>query len=105
MRLLTRLKRRPNYYNFQRRTVGTFFDDVATNGIKSTVTDRLEWARMRMDPSDIADVTGSTYTFLMNGFAPDANWTALFQPGERCGCASSMPAQAPISICVSPVSP
>ncbi len=83
MRMLARLKRRPNYYNFQRCTLGTFFHDVATNGFKSTVADRLEWGRMRMDPSDIADVTGSTYTFLMNGFAPDANWTALFQPGER----------------------
>ena len=83
MRMLARLKRRPNYYNFQRRTLGTFLRDVATDGFKSTVTDRLEWARMRMDPSDISDVTGSTYTFLMNGFAPEANWTALFQPGER----------------------
>jgi CopA family copper-resistance protein len=83
MRILARLKRRQNYYNFQRRTVGTFFRDVATNGFTPTVTDRLEWNRMRMDPSDISDVTGFTYTFLMNGFAPESNWTALFQPGER----------------------
>ena len=83
MRILARLKRRQNYYNFQRRTVGTFFRDVAKNGFMPTVTDRLEWGRMRMDPSDISDVTGFTYTFLMNGFAPESNWTALFQPGER----------------------
>ncbi len=82
-RVLARLKRRQNYYNFQRRTVGTFFRDVAKNGFKRTITDRLEWSRMRMDPSDISDVTGFTYTFLMNGFAPESNWTALFQPGER----------------------
>jgi CopA family copper-resistance protein len=82
-RVLARLKRRPNYYNFQRRTLGTFFRDVAKNGFKPTVTDRLEWSGMRMDPSDISDVTGFTYTFLMNGFAPESNWTALFQPGER----------------------
>jgi CopA family copper-resistance protein len=82
-RVLARLKRRQNYYNFQRRTVGTFFKDVAKNGFKPTITDRLEWGRMRMDPSDISDVTGFTYTFLMNGFAPESNWTALFQPGER----------------------
>ncbi len=82
-RVLARLKRRQNYYNFQRRTVGTFFRDVAKNGFKPTVTDRLEWGRMRMDPSDISDVTGFTYTFLMNGFAPESNWTALFKPGER----------------------
>ncbi len=82
-RVLARLKRRPNYYNFQRRTLGTFFNDVKNNGVKSTVADRLEWSRMRMDPSDISDVTGFTYTYLMNGFAPESNWTGLFQPGER----------------------
>ncbi len=83
MSVMARLKRRPSYYNFQRRTVGTFFHDVAKNGFKPTVKDRLEWGRMRMDPSDISDVTGFTYSFLMNGFAPESNWTALFQPGER----------------------
>ena len=56
---------------------------MATNGFKSTVAHRLKWIRVRMDPRDIADVTAFTYTFLMNGFAPDSNWTALFQPGER----------------------
>jgi CopA family copper-resistance protein len=83
MSVMARLKRRPNYYNLQRRTMGTFFRDVAKNGFKPTVTDRLEWGRMRMDPSDISDVTGFTYSFLMNGFAPESNWTALFKPGER----------------------
>lgn len=83
MSILAKLKRRPNYYNFQRRTVGTFLRDAAKNGFKPTATDRLEWGRMRMDPSDISDITGATYTFLMNGFAPDSNWTALFKPGER----------------------
>jgi CopA family copper-resistance protein len=83
MSVMARLKRRPNYYNLQRRTMGTFFRDVAKNGFKPTVTDRLEWGRMRMDPTDISDVTGFTYSFLMNGFAPESNWTALFKPGER----------------------
>jgi CopA family copper-resistance protein len=45
--------------------------------------DRQMWGAMRMDPTDIADVTGSTYTYLINGHGPDDNWTALFQPGER----------------------
>ena len=83
MGVLAKLKRRSNYYNFQQRTMGTFFRDVAKNGFKPTVTDRLEWGRMRMDPTDISDVTGFTYTFLMNGFAPESNWTPLFKPGER----------------------
>src|SRR5258708_17546297 len=36
-----------------------------------------------MTPTDIADVNSSTYIYLMNGNPPDANWTALFNPGER----------------------
>jgi CopA family copper-resistance protein len=38
---------------------------------------------MRMMPTDIADITGSTYTYLMNGLHPTGNWTGLFEPGER----------------------
>lgn len=83
MSVMAKLKRRPNYYNYQRQTMGTFFQDMAKNGFGSTVADRLEWGGMRMDPSDISDVTGFTYTYLMNGFAPESNWTALFSPGER----------------------
>ena len=45
--------------------------------------DRLEWARMRMDPTDISDVTGSTYSYLVNGHDTKENWTGLFVPGER----------------------
>jgi FtsP/CotA-like multicopper oxidase with cupredoxin domain len=45
--------------------------------------DRLMWGGMRMDPTDVADVTGSTYTYLVNGYGPEDNWTALFRPGER----------------------
>jgi CopA family copper-resistance protein len=41
------------------------------------------WAEMKMNPTDIADVSGATYTYLMNGHAPDANWTGTFKPGEK----------------------
>src|SRR3546814_1382324 len=44
---------------------------------------RSIWAGMRMDPTDIADVTGATYTYLVNGHGPQENWTGLFRPGER----------------------
>ena len=77
------LKKQGNYYNFQRRTVGDFFRDVSRVGFKAALDDRMMWARMRMDPTDVSDVTGATYTFLMNGLAPDSNWTGLFRPGER----------------------
>ncbi len=30
---------------------------------------------MRMDPSDVSDVTGSTYRYLVNGHGPADNWT------------------------------
>lgn len=36
-----------------------------------------------MDPADIADGTGATYTYLVNGRGPADEWTALFRPGER----------------------
>jgi CopA family copper-resistance protein len=82
-RVLARLKKQSGYYNFNKPTVGDFFRDVGRVGWRATIFDRLAWGRMRMDPTDIADVTGYTYTFLMNGQPPTANWTALFNPGER----------------------
>ena len=48
------------------------------------------WGRMNMAPTDILDVTGSTYTYLLNGNTPKANWTGLFSPASGCDCASSM---------------
>jgi CopA family copper-resistance protein len=41
------------------------------------------WNRMRMDPSDLADVSAYAYTYLMNGATPAANWTGLFTRGEK----------------------
>ncbi|MBL8996258.1 MAG: copper resistance system multicopper oxidase [Gemmatimonadales bacterium] len=82
-RLLERLKKQPDYYNYQRRTLMDFFRDVGRDGFGTTVRDRLMWSSMRMNPTDISDVTGATYSFLMNGMAPETNWTGLFKPGER----------------------
>ena len=81
--VFAKLKKQNGYYNFQKRTALDFFRDVAENGWGATISDRLEWGRMRMDPTDIADVTGYTYTFLINGKPPGANWTALFKLRER----------------------
>ncbi len=82
-RVLAKMKKVGSYYNFNQRTVGDFFRDGARNGWNATIADRLQWAKMRMDPTDIADVTGFTYTYLLNGQAPQQNWTTLFKPGER----------------------
>jgi CopA family copper-resistance protein len=81
--IVSNLKFQSDYYNFHQRTAGTFFEDVAQKGFAATVADRLEWGRMRMSPTDILDVSGATYTYLINGHPPGANWTALFRPGER----------------------
>jgi CopA family copper-resistance protein len=66
------------YFNMQRETLSGLLA-----GRDLTEKERLDWAKMRMDPADIADVTGSTYTFTVNGHGPFDNWTGLFQPGER----------------------
>ena len=81
--IVSNLKFQSDYYNYHRRTVGTFTEDVRQKGLAETVSDRLEWGKMRMSPTDILDVTGATYTYLINGQPPAANWTALFKPGER----------------------
>jgi CopA family copper-resistance protein len=81
--IVSNLKFQSDYYNFHQRTVGTFFEDVSKNGLAATVGDRLMWGQMRMSPTDILDVSGATYTYLMNGHPPGANWTALFRRGER----------------------
>ena len=82
-RVFAKLKKQSNGYNFRQRTLGDFFKDVRDNGWKATMADRKAWGEMRMSASDLADVTGETYTYLMNGLAPAANWTGLFVPGQK----------------------
>ncbi|MGR4069096.1 copper resistance system multicopper oxidase [Billgrantia sp. C5P2] len=77
------LKTAEGYYNFQERTITDFLADMRENGFRETARSRAMWAQMRMSSRDIADVTGSTYSYLVNGQAPEQNWTALFKPGER----------------------
>jgi FtsP/CotA-like multicopper oxidase with cupredoxin domain len=79
----SRLKKQANYYNRQRLTLPDLVRDAGREGWSAALAGRREWARMRMDPTDIADLTGATYTYLVNGLPPAANWTGLFHPGER----------------------
>ena len=81
--LMKTLKKQSDYYNYNKRTVGDFIHDVSEKGWGSTVADRKMWAEMKMNPTDLADVSGSTYTYLMNGQAPGMNWTGVFRPGEK----------------------
>ena len=81
--IVSNLKFQSDYYNFNQRTFGAFFGDVSRKGLVETVSDRMMWGQMRMSPTDILDVSGATYTYLMNGQPPASNWTALFRPAER----------------------
>jgi CopA family copper-resistance protein len=82
-RVFAKLKKRADYYNFSQPTVGDFVRDVRARGFGQALSDRVAWGGMRMDRTDLSDVTGATYTYLMNGHAPAGNWTGLFTPGER----------------------
>jgi len=79
--VLRNLKADPGYYNYNKRTLLDFFSDAGTQGFGAAIRDRLDWGAMRMDPTDLADVTG--YEFLVNGKAPAENETFLFKKGER----------------------
>ena len=83
MTVFAKLKKNSDYYNFFRPTVGDFFHDVSTEGLSSALAKRRMWNRMRMNPTDLADISGYSYTYLMNGTTPTGNWTGLFNRGER----------------------
>jgi len=76
--IFRKLKLEPGYFNRQRQTLSGLLA-----GKDQSLKDRLDWGAMRMDPTDISDVTGTTYDYLVNGHGPRDNWTALFRPGER----------------------
>jgi len=77
------LKKMSHYYNNRERTVGDLWQEIQQNGLSQTWNDRDMWNDMRMSDRDISDVTGMTYTYLMNGQTPASNWTGLFNNGER----------------------
>jgi CopA family copper-resistance protein len=82
-RVLTKLKTLPGYYNYQRPTLANLMVQAQQEGLGNALRQRLQWDAMRMDPTDIADVTGATYTYLMNGRSPEENWTAVARSGQR----------------------
>jgi CopA family copper-resistance protein len=74
-RIMERLKQSPDFFNRQQNSL--------LDGRPMSAGERARWGGMRMMPSDIADVTGAAYTYLINGHGPQENWTGLFTPGER----------------------
>jgi CopA family copper-resistance protein len=81
--IFAKLKKRGDYYNFRQPTVWDFLHEWRTHGFRRAAGTRLDWGAMRMNRTDLSDVSGATYTYLLNGQAPQWNWTGLFTPGER----------------------
>ncbi len=85
-KVLANLKKLDGYYNYRRVTTPEFLKKLAAapdeKARKAIWAERMEWAKMRMDPTDYSD-GGDEWSFLMSGQRPGQNWTALFKPGER----------------------
>ena len=77
------LKAQSDYANYIKPTVGDFFRDASQNGYGAALDKRRMWNEMRMNPTDLADVSSHVFTFLMNGTTPAGRWNGLFKPGEK----------------------
>lgn len=82
-RIFQRLKQQSDYFNYAQPTAPQFFRDVRAKGLSEALSMRKMWNTMRMNPTDLGDVSGAIYTYLMNGQAPAGNWNGLFRPGEK----------------------
>ena len=78
--IFTRMKQEGGFFNRQKRTL---MDRLGGAADPMTAEEREMFGRMRMDPTDISDVTEAAYTFLINGHTTRENWTGIFNPGER----------------------
>ena len=78
--VFTRLKQEGGFFNRQKATL---LGQLTGSEEPIPQADKDMFAKMRMDPTDISDVSAAAYTFLINGHSADENWTGLFQPGER----------------------
>ena len=83
MSVLSKLKVQSDVYNFNQPVAGDFLQDASTIGMKGAFEKRQMWNQMRMNPTDLADISAATFTYLMNGMTPAGNWNGLFNKGER----------------------
>ncbi|GGA01690.1 copper resistance system multicopper oxidase [Dyella caseinilytica] len=81
--IFARLKKQSDYYNTAQPTVADLIRDARQVGLSEALRMRRMWNAMRMNPTDLGDVSALTYTYLLNGQAPAGNWTGLFTPGEK----------------------
>ncbi|HEY9018621.1 copper resistance system multicopper oxidase [Thiomicrospira sp.] len=77
------LKKMGDFYNIGQRTVGDFFNEVSEMGFAKAWENRKMWNTMRMTDRDLSDVSGATYTYLMNGLSPNAHWRAQIESGKK----------------------
>jgi len=82
-RVYGKLKKLSHYYNFNERTVGDLVKELKKDGLKKTFNNRKMWNEMRMSQRDLSDVTGYTYTYLMNSSTPREGWRGMFKAGEK----------------------
>lgn len=83
MHAFSKLKVQSDIYNFSQPTFFDFTRDVSNMGLQAALEKRQMWNQMRMNPTDLADLSAATFTYLMNGTAPASNWTGLFNKGDR----------------------
>ena len=83
MRVFSKLKAQGDFYNLNQPTALDFFRDASREGTRAALAKRKMWNQMRMSPSDLADLSAATLTYLMNGTTPAGNWNGQFRPGER----------------------
>ncbi len=81
--IMRKLKTHDGYFNFQQRTFRSFLKESRENGFSQTWDDYKRWSKMRMSPTDLSDVSGYVYTYLMNGMAAESNWTGTFRRDEK----------------------
>ena len=65
-KLFTRLKQDGGFFNRNKRTLA---DRMGGKPDPLSPADRNMFTQMRMDPTDISDVTAAAYTYLINGLS------------------------------------
>jgi CopA family copper-resistance protein len=83
MAVFAKLKKESAYYNLNQLTIVDLFKDIVEEGLSPAIEKRHMWNMMRMNPTDLSDISASTYTYLLNGHASADNWLGLFKPGEK----------------------
>ncbi|WP_339693042.1 copper resistance system multicopper oxidase [uncultured Parasphingorhabdus sp.] len=73
--IMKKLKVSEGYFSMQKTS--------ATDDYPLSAEERRMWGRMRMMPTDIADVSAPTYTYLINGHGPEDGLELPYSPGER----------------------